>query len=352
MKKYFNLYPAILIAILWADVNYGDYLEVHRRAAIKTEAGSGAEIIERVEPQTCVELLNEGRQENGYYQVRAPGTQESGYIYRTFVRRYYGDMPVPETEESIIRSLADPRLRFTEELRRHAIRHLSIGKPQAVHERVLEGYVLGHDGRLKIPVWVQYELGRGDLTGTAARKDDFRADASIPFRYRAELDDYEDSGFDRGHMAPAGDMNRSEKVMSESFLLSNMAPQVGEGFNQNIWRDLETAVRGWVQERGRLTIITGPIFAVENSRVSYGVIGRNNVAVPTHFYKIVVDNNDPDNVQALAFMMPNRALSGENYADYLTTIDAIETAAGIDFLSALPAAVQHTVESNRAQGLW
>jgi len=352
MKRYFALYPAILIAFLWANISYGDYLEVRRRASIKAEPRSGTAIFERVEAQTCVELLNEGRQENGYYRVRAPGTQEPGYIYRTFVRRYYGQMPIPETEESIIRSLADPTLRFTPELRRYAVRHLSIGKPQAVHERVREGYVLGHDGRLKIPVWVQYELGRGDLSGTAARKDDFRADASIPYRYRAETDDYEDSDFDRGHMAPAGDMNRSEKVMSESFLLSNMAPQVGIGFNRNIWRSLETAVRGWVQERGRLTIITGPIFAIENSRVSYDVIGENNVAVPTHFYKIVVDNNDPDNVQALAFMMPNRDLSGENYGDYLTTIDAIESATGIDFLSALPAAVQHTVESNLAQGVW
>ncbi|MBN1804404.1 MAG: DNA/RNA non-specific endonuclease [Sedimentisphaerales bacterium] len=352
MRKYFYLFPLILITLLWPDIGCADYLETHRKATIRAEPGSGAQVIERIEPQTSVELLNEGRQENGYYRVRAPGTQETGYIYRTFVRRYYGEMPAPQTEESIIRSLADPSIRLTDELRRCAVRHLGIGKPQAVHERVREGYVVGHDSRLKIPVWVQYEIGRGDLMGTAPRSDDFRADASIPYRYRAETGDYEGSGYDQGHMAPAGDMNRSEKVMSESFLMSNMAPQVGAGFNRNIWKDLEAAVRGWVQQRGRLTVITGPIFAVRNNSVSYEVIGRNNVAVPTHFYKIIVDNNDPNNVQALAFMMPNQDLSANHYRDYLTTIDEIEKAAGIDFLSALPAAVQHTVESSRAENVW
>ena len=352
MKRFSSLCFPIFILFLCVNVSYGDYLEVSRRATVKAEPRSGTEIIERVEARTHIELLNQGRQENGYYQVRAPGTHEIGWIYRTFVRRYYGDMPDLPTEASIIRSLADTTLRFTPEKRRYAVRHLSIGKPQAVHERVREGYVVGHDGRLKIPVWVQYELGRGDLTGIAVRRDDFRADASIQYRYRAETEDYEESGFDRGHMAPAGDMKRSEKVMSESFLLSNMAPQVGEGFNQHIWRYLEAAVRGWVQERGRLTIITGPVFAIGDNRVSYQVIGENHVAVPTHFYKIVVDNNDPGNVEALAFMMPNDDLSDENYRDYLTTIDEIERATGIDFLSALPVAVQNAVESNEAQNVW
>lgn len=352
MKRFYSLYFLILIVFLCVDAVYGDYLEVHRRVTVKAEPSSGATTIERVETRTHVELLDEGRQENGYYQVRAPRTREVGWIYRTFVRRYYGEMPEPPTEERIIESLADPTLRLTAAKRRYAVRHLRIGKPQVVYERVREGYVVGQDSRLKIPLWVQYELGRGDLTGIAVRKNDFRPDASIPYRYRAETEDYKDSGFDQGHMAPAGDMKRSEKVMSESFLLSNMAPQVGAGFNKRIWKNLEAAVRGWVQERGRLTIITGPVFAIEDNSLSYQVIGENQVAVPTHFYKIVVDDNDPENVEALAFMMPNKDLSDDHYSDYLTTIDEIEKATGIDFLSALPVAVQNAVESNEAQEVW
>ncbi len=259
----------------------------------------------------------------------------------------------PEIREDLLTSLGEEVNIGQEAIRAPSPPgHLEIGKPQALHERVREGYVVCHDSRLKIPLWVQYKLSAAELRGPVSRNDDFRPDASIPFRSRAELEDYTGSGFDFGPMAPAGDMRRSEKVMSESFLLSNMAPQIGVGFNRNIWSSLETAVRRWVQERGPLTIITGPIFAVENYRVSYEVIGENNVAVPTHFFKIVVDNNDPDNVLALAFMIPNENLSGQDYRDYLTTINRIELATGIDFLSALPPAVQDAVESTEAQTVW
>ena len=153
-------------------------------------------------------------------------------------------------------------------------------------------------------------------------------------------------------MVPAEDMTRSVEVMSESFFLSNMAPQVGIHFNRHIWSYLESAVRGWVEQRGALIIITGPVFAVDSNRVSYEVIGGNNVAVPTHFYKIVVDANDPDNVEALAFLMPNTALSGREYTEFLISIDEIEEATGLDFLSALPEDIQEEVESNKADRVW
>lgn len=342
----------MIILIFLSDSSvYGDYVEVRRAARVKEEPVTGAATIEKAEPLTLMELLNESKQENGYYQVRAISTGEPGWIYRTLVRCYYGEMPEATTEETIIASLADPALRLTEEERGYAARHLSIGKPQAVYERVREGYVVAQDGRLKVPLWVQYELSQEDLKGKAARKDDFRADASIAFRYRAEIEDYEGSNFDQGHMAPAGDMKRSEKVMSESFLLSNMAPQVGKDFNQSIWRYLEAGVRGWVKERGKLTVITGPVFAVDGDKVSYRVIGDNHIAVPTHFYKIVVDTNNPE-VEALAFMMPNNDLSSNNYRDYIVTIDEIEKATGLDFLSALPVDVQNDVESQKAESVW
>jgi endonuclease G len=111
-------------------------------------------------------------------------------------------------------------------------------------------------------------------------------------------------------MAPSADMRKSQIVMDECFLLSNIAPQVGIGFNQTIWRSLETRVRKWVANRGALTIIVGPAFAVKRRKVSYKVIGANAIAVPTHFFKIVVDANDENNISALVFLMPNKDLRG------------------------------------------
>ena len=349
MKRIFCL-CFIITFIFSASIVFGDYLEVRRPATIKAGPDRDAMILEKVLIGTRLHLLDEGCQTNGYYSVRAVSLGQTGWIYRTLVRRYSGEIPVHEGK--VLDPLSDQTLNLTPEQRRYASRHLSLGKPQGIYERVREGYVLAQDARLKIPIWVQYELSLDELQGPVSRTNNFKPDISIPSGSRAELDDYSGSGFDRGHMAPAGDMKKSRGVMSESFLLSNMSPQVGIGFNRNIWKNLEAAIRGWVKQRGTLTIITGPVFAVDGNQVSYQVIGENHVAVPTHFYKIVVDANSSNNIEALAFMLPNEKLSGHHYSDFLTTIDEIEKATGLDFLSALPANVQETVESWEAQTIW
>lgn len=231
-------------------------------------------------------------------------------------------------------------------------RHLKLGTPQAIYERVREGYALAEDARLKIPLWVQYELRPADLKPTVERNKAFKPDPTIPAGSRSETSDYKDSGYDRGHMAPADDMKRSQLVMDDCFLLSNIAPQ-NKKLNEVAWRLLEAAVQKWVQERGPLTIIMGPVFIASSAgQVSYPVIGKDQVAVPTHFFKIVVDANDPANVQALAFLMPNEDLAGHKFSEYLVSIDEIERLTGLDFLSALPEDVQARIEAQKAAAVW
>jgi endonuclease G len=231
-------------------------------------------------------------------------------------------------------------------------RHLKLGKPQAIYERFREGYALAEDARLKIPVWVQYELRPEDLKDSVERSKKFVADPSIPAGSRAEVSDYKGTGFDQGHMAPAADMGRNQQVMDDCFLLSNIAPQVGIGFNRQIWKKLEDDVRGWVKERGTLTIIIGPVFAVTGNTVSYQVIGNDYVAVPTYFFKIIVDANNKDNITALAFLMPNKDLRGHDLNEFLVSIDEIEKLTGLDFLSALPPDQQEKIESTKAESIW
>jgi endonuclease G len=350
MKILRPYYLTVIICLL-LDVTYADYLKVSRSSTIKAEPNREATVIKTVSRGTCLQLLDEGRQTNGYYKVSIADS-ESGWIYRTLVRRHPGDIPLPVETEPIVNPLSDPTYNLTQAKQQLAAKHLRIGKPQAVYERVYEGYVLAQSAMHKIPLWVQYELTPDDLRVSVERVDSFRADTSIPTGSRAELEDYYNSGFDRGHMAPAEDMSRSQEVMSESFFLSNMAPQVGIGFNRHIWANLEAAVRKWVKQRGTLTIITGPVFAVEANRVSYQVIGEDAVAVPSHFFKIVVDAQNPNDVKALAFLLPNTALSGHKIDEFLTSIDNIENLTGLDFLSALPTAVQADVESKTATAIW
>ena len=358
IKTYSKALLLSMLAMLLATpgVSFADYLEVSRNATLKAAPDRDAIIVLRLEPGEEL-LLLEGGQTNGYYHAQLITTTQSGWIYRTLVRRHTGNPPrVTEAAEATgaVENIlnTDPGTRLTTAQLAFAARHLSIGKPQAIHERFREGYVLAHDARLKIALWVQYRIAREDLNGAAERSNDFRPDTSIPSGARSELSDYRGSGFDRGHMAPAADMNRSENVMSESFVLSNMAPQVGAGFNRGIWRSLESAVRGWVQQRGTLTVITGPIFDVDNSRVTYRVIGNNNVAVPTGFYKIVVDINDPDNIAVLAFILPNERSLDLDLEEFLVSVDAIESRTGLDFLSALDDETEERVENTPSNTLW
>lgn len=334
-----------------------DYLEVHRSAKLKVAPESGGAVLQRLAPGVLLELLDDGDDDdgdqiNGYYRALYPATGQTGWIYRTRVRRHRGEIP-PADDALTANPLADPTYALTLEERRYAAHHLSIGKPQAVYERVRQGYVVAYDGRLKIPVWVQYVLRREELDGSAERKDNFRADTSIPLGFRSELTDYEGSGFDRGHMAPAGAMKRSVDVMSESFFLSNMAPQIGIGFNRHIWANLEKAVRGWVEQRGALTIIMGPVFKTsDDGQIEYHVIGANHVAVPTHFFKVIVDSKDPDRVETLAFLLPNEKLTSRHYREFLSSIDEIERLCGLDLLTALPKTIQDAVEAHAAPAVW
>ncbi|MCK4512374.1 DNA/RNA non-specific endonuclease [bacterium] len=343
----------ILLLSVLVSPTLADYLVVSRDATIKALPDRHALILERVGAGERLELLDEGDQEKGYYHVRASqGLQ--GWIYRTLVRRYEGPMPLTDSERRLADPLADPTLITTQGMVEWAARHLSVGKPQAVYERVREGYALGQDARLKIAVWVQYELTPEDLSGDADRLGHFLVDSTIPKGSRSSDGDYNDSGYDRGHMAPADDMDRSDQVMRESFYLSNITPQVGEHFNREIWLALEEAVRGWVLQRGALTVITGPVFEVDDGAVTYDVIGRNNVAVPTHFFKIVVDTKPDGGPEALAFLLPNEDLDGRSFEEeeFRASIDDIEKATGLNFLSGLTTMEQKSVESEAADEVW
>lgn len=119
-----------------------------------------------------------------------------------------------------------------------------------------KGYLLAHDPSRKTPIWVAEHLTHDKAGASLARTNNFQPDPDLEEGERAELSDYKGSGYDRGHMAPAGDMRWDQQAMVESFYLSNMVPQVGRGMNQGIWKDLEEKVRQWALNRGEVYIYT------------------------------------------------------------------------------------------------
>jgi len=224
--------------------------------------------------------------------------------------------------------------------------HVKYGVPS--HSEMLLcrlGYGLSHDGDKKVPIWVAYHLTKEHMAGTHPRSDDFRPDPDLEPGQRAELADYKNSGYDRGHMAPAADMRWDARAMSESFLLSNMAPQVGIGFNRGIWAVLEGKIRDWTIARGELYLVTGPIFAPGGDKR----IGKNKVSVPTHFYQVVFD---PVRVEAIAFILPNKKLKADTLSTYITSVDEVEKETGLDFHSELEDSVEVLIEAKVQPGMW
>lgn len=208
------------------------------------------------------------------------------------------------------------------------------------------GYALSHDSDLKVPMWVAYHLTREKMLGTHPRSDDFRADPQLNEGERAELEDYDDtSDYVRGHMVPAAVMKWDKQAMSESFLLSNMAPQIHNKFNNGIWSALERRVRKWTEERGELYVVTGPIIASDD----YETIGENEVAVPTHFYKVIFD---PIRCDVIAFILPHKKLETRDLPQYIKSVDNIENLTGLDFLSELEDDVENLIEAKVRQEVW
>jgi len=155
-----------------------------------------------------------------------------------------------------------------------------------------QGYFVAYDPTVKIPSYVMYTLTPPQALGCVERTNAFAEDQSIQNGPRP--DDYDGTGYDRGHMSPDGDLSWDQQVEYESFLMTNMTPQAGS-LNRGIWKLLETSVRGWAVQRNQsFTITSGSLYANSDLRIGNGVI------VPHGYYKIVI-NNQTKEVAAWAF---------------------------------------------------
>ena len=162
---------------------------------------------------------------------------------------------------------------------------LSESAEMMVRPLCFSAFAILHSGKSRTPIYVAERLNRTGLLDARdnGRTDKFFADARLPRGERAELDDYQGSGFDRGHMAPAGDMATSES-MAQSFSLANVVPQYSVN-NRKAWASIEKATRKYVMRAaGDVFVITGPVFDGTPP-----TIGSNRVWVPQHLFKLVYD---------------------------------------------------------------
>ena len=200
----------------------------------------------------------------------------------------------------------------------------------ATRELCYRVFGIMHSGVTRTPLWSAEHLTAGNLAAAQAlsRENSFHAESQLPSAQRAELADYARSGFDRGHMAPNGDMPDRE-TQHESFTLANMVPQNADN-NRHAWAGIEVAVRKLAEKEGNLYVITGPAF-IGSSLQKIG-----NVLVPTHLYKVVYS---PRQRAGAAYYIENKP----GVAFQMLSIAQLESTIGIDLLPSLSKAQKNVM---------
>ena len=189
----------------------------------------------------------------------------------------------------------------------------------------MDGFAVMYSGVSRTPLWSAEHLNRKRLQQAKQidREDSFHEESRLPQSMRAKLSDYSSSGYDRGHLAPNGDMaNRSQQY--DSFSLANIAPQSPRN-NRYIWRNIESATRYLTQQYGEVYTITGVAFTDKKAKQLAG-----RVLVPSHFFKAVYI---PASNQAGVYYAPN----DESERIEIISIDELTAKIGIDVLPVLDA---------------
>ncbi|CAA97354.2 mitochondrial endodeoxyribonuclease Pnu1 [Schizosaccharomyces pombe] len=231
----------------------------------------------------------------------------------------------------------------------NATKFFQYGIPGPVaDQRVNHGYMSVFDRRTRNPFYTAETITQESLNQRKGnrRYSEFVPDDNIPEMFQAKLGDYRGSGYDRGHQVPAADCKFSQEAMNETFYLSNMCPQVGDGFNRNYWAYFEDWCRRLTSKYGSVTIMTGPLYLPKKNErgqweVQYRVIGNPpNVAVPTHFFKVIIaeKSGEPTSSPSVAaFVLPNKPIA-DNFPlkNFAVPVEVVERASGLEILSNVP----------------
>ncbi len=238
--------------------------------------------------------------------------------------------------------------------------HLLLGKPSQAtlfnandYLVIRPQYALAYSRDKGIPNWASWQLNQAWL-GNLPRPE-FEPDLSLPQGwYQVKPSDYTGSGFDRGHLIPAADRNKTEADSKAVFLMTNILPQAPDN-NQGPWENLESDCRALVRQGKELYIIAGSAgvggTGMKGKRTT---LVKGAVTVPATLWKIVVILDRPgltlesitETTPVIAVVMPNQqGIKGRSWTSYRTSIDAVEELTGYDFLSNLAEPLQAVLEA-------
>jgi len=204
-------------------------------------------------------------------------------------------------------------------------------------------YTLSYNEKYEQAEWVAYELKKEQVSNSNFKRPFFIQDDKV-ISGSADWRNYKKSGYDKGHLCPAADREYNKKAYETTFLTSNISPQDHE-FNSGIWNRLEEKIRYWAVKYDGVFVVTAGVLAP-----TLKTIGKEKVAVPNYFYKIVLDENQ-GKYRLIAFLIPNSASNKPLY-DFVVSVDQIEKLTGIDFFPQLPDDIENQLESRMSYKEW
>ncbi|MEE9407152.1 MAG: DNA/RNA non-specific endonuclease [Polaribacter sp.] len=205
------------------------------------------------------------------------------------------------------------------------------------------GYTLSYSEKHEQAEWVAYSLNKKDIVYTNRKRPYFNVDPKVKTK-SAHWRSYKNSGYDRGHLCPAGDRRLTVDSYNETFLTSNISPQKHD-FNAGIWNKLEQKTRYWAKKHNHLYVVTGGI--LQNNLPT---IGKDKISVPKQFYKILLDYTQPE-IKTIAFLFPHKESKKPLY-EFVISIDELEQKTGIDFFPNLPDDIENRLEASSSYKNW
>lgn len=217
-------------------------------------------------------------------------------------------------------------------------------------------YSLEYSYKYKHSYWIAYRFDN-TTGGNVGRNEAYKPDPELPSQYAAKHNDYTNSGYTRGHLCASSDRQYSKEANQQTFYMSNISPQSGNGFNQSgsAWNTGEDKVQAWGYNISRST---DTLYVVKGGTIGVGMIKgyiKNEIAIPKYFFMAVLFRSG-DNYKAIGFYMPHENLKDDpdkkDPKKYLMSIDALEQETGIDFFHNLPDNIENTVEATYNVNDW
>lgn len=215
-------------------------------------------------------------------------------------------------------------------------------------------YVLSYNRQRGIANWVSWHLSDA-WKGDSRRSTTFRSDTSLPSGwFAAKTTDYNNTGFDRGHLCPSDDRDASPADNNATFLLTNIVPQ-SPRHNREVWKSLEDYARQLVAAGNELYIMAGASgMGGEGTNGPANSLANGQITVPGTLWKIIVVlpvgdddlNRISTNTRIIAVTIPNQqAAADKPWRYYVVSVHDVEKLTGYNFLSTLPTDLQRVLEN-------